>query len=1043
MNRRRTNKSAKVPNVKLRPAVPRPRKHEREHERDATPLDTQLQLSDGMLVDRCPRPFKGVLVCATGVVDKPTLFKQAVELGATCSSALTDRVTHLVANGHGSAKYTCALERGIPIMSESWITTAYETWLRGDDVDLEDSVKLHRIPVFEGVVLCVSGIADVKRRTEINRLVTRHGGQYVKSIERPVRVTHLLCTDEAAPGTTDGRFETDKMHYAEKFNRNREADIKLVWEDWFWDSLEFGGRFDEEKYLVRTTPRPIHRRVAGEASTSSARAVEQSASADDEEEQRALVRPLALPVAPTSASNQPSVDSTALHVWASLLRTRGFVLDSNGAEIKRDLTAAQRGLHSFADKAEIAMDTTDAGAGDSVAQEPVQEAGDEQDAPNTIAALRRGNAFQDEARTKSIGFGVMDVVSSPDTESSKRSDTTVKGHFSGHTFALIGEATSFSVRDALTHAGGLILQGDVGFKDADFILLRLGELAPSSVAEQGDLSYDAYRKHLNKYRTECWLEKCMYTHRSCSPDEHVTFRPLCVTIRLGRLDSGDAIPQSIDMDARPSLAGVRVSFSGLDAPDACWVRRLLLARGAEHLPVFSRETTYLFCPAGADEGEDRDSEAINTKNNKGKEIARDINSTKGGPKCVKAREWGIPIVGRVWLKRVACGNVERHSANSVVESAMEDVTAAVNNRHEHHPLFGPPDPALLGKRAMPPHERTASSHSTRLSFVQPNPGLLQGSPPLQPGPAPLPPPSSSPEPNVVPSSCSPSPMHAGISQHVRAIGAARSPTGQPLTSSATSSRKRKASVTDAGSPIKRTTVVPVSSPTTENVSSVRHMSDEGVPSVPAGRSTSKRLAGPSSRGVSVTSPVDTFAPARPRQLKDERASSARALQDSIASLVGKRVAKTVSCGSSDLASSGSSSMEGLRHDAKIGRKAFSSGGLGALSVEQRHEKDCVRRQRRMTRMSSSDSPFMDGEVNPFARAPTIESFMESYEEEPEEEQLSSVRVTYMDPAQNEEKHRLMRLVENEDEGTRTLHGTMTEVKNASVLASRRGSRTRA
>jgi len=50
-----------------------------------------------------------------------------------------------------------------------------------------------------------------------------------------VRVTHLLCS---------GNGETDKMHYARKFNERGEADIKLVWEEWFWDSLDFGGACD-------------------------------------------------------------------------------------------------------------------------------------------------------------------------------------------------------------------------------------------------------------------------------------------------------------------------------------------------------------------------------------------------------------------------------------------------------------------------------------------------------------------------------------------------------------------------------------------------------------------------------------------------------------------------------------------------------------------------------------------------------------------------------------------------------------------------------
>lgn len=87
--------------------------------------DSQIVGSDDtvMLGGSCPRPFKNVVVCATGVLDKvffsiyetrrrvqsdasqPALFKLALELGATSVSAFTDRVTHLVAESHGGAKY--------------------------------------------------------------------------------------------------------------------------------------------------------------------------------------------------------------------------------------------------------------------------------------------------------------------------------------------------------------------------------------------------------------------------------------------------------------------------------------------------------------------------------------------------------------------------------------------------------------------------------------------------------------------------------------------------------------------------------------------------------------------------------------------------------------------------------------------------------------------------------------------------------------------------------------------------------------------------
>lgn len=55
----------------------------------------------------------------------------------------------------------------------------------------------------------------------------------------------MLCSGDVNDNADLGENvePTDKMRYAEKFNRSGEADIKLVWEEWFWDCLEFGGGF--------------------------------------------------------------------------------------------------------------------------------------------------------------------------------------------------------------------------------------------------------------------------------------------------------------------------------------------------------------------------------------------------------------------------------------------------------------------------------------------------------------------------------------------------------------------------------------------------------------------------------------------------------------------------------------------------------------------------------------------------------------------------------------------------------------------------------
>ena len=113
-------------------------------------------------------------------------------------------------------------------------------------------MEQHRLPIFSGVVVCPSGITDITRRTQISKTLRKHDGTYLKDLERPVRVTHLLCS---------GDEETEKMRYAEKFNAKGEAKIHLIWEEWFWDSLDFGGRFDEAKYQVRR-PRPERKTLA-------------------------------------------------------------------------------------------------------------------------------------------------------------------------------------------------------------------------------------------------------------------------------------------------------------------------------------------------------------------------------------------------------------------------------------------------------------------------------------------------------------------------------------------------------------------------------------------------------------------------------------------------------------------------------------------------------------------------------------------------------------------------------------------------------------
>ncbi|KAI0788205.1 hypothetical protein C8Q74DRAFT_664413 [Fomes fomentarius] len=648
MSFRRVNRSKKVPGVKLRPAQPDARKGARTPESTWTHSSGLDSDDETSVQDLCPRPFKGFVLCATGISDKTSLFKLALELGAQSLSDLTDKVTHLVAEQSGSAKYRCALESRIPIMHPSWIIESHKIWLHGDDVDVPQSIKMHRLPPFAGVVVCVSGIGDVARRLEINQEVTKGGGTYVKQLERPVKVTHLLCgnTSEA---------ESEKVRYAQKFNDMREAQIHIVWEDWFWDSLRFGGRFNEERYLV-SNPRPSPRALP-EAVTlppPSSTAPDESGISSEIQNAEASARGKA-PVVPAPAPEEEEIASgkrvpaMTLHLWESILKPRGFEVQggrlvrspskSQSAASAQAAANAQRregspsragprqlskrgtmkdldgdkterapisALSKFQRSRSFLPNSQDASTPKNGIRQPFQRTSTMsrtssflQRPPGSIEAMagmasdipivsssyaagpsRAGSAVPEDALTN--GTGISDAA---------------RVIFKGYRFRALGEARCASVKSAIEECGGRwISQGDDA--DVDFIVVRL--VSGSNIFRQ-----EADEEERAKYRTECWLERCMFEERLLGPEEHIAYTPLKAEVPI------------------PGAEEILLSFSGLDHAEACTVRRLLRALGISHAPNFSRRSTHLLCPSGE------------------------------GAKADKAREWSTPIVDMSWLATLA------------------------------------------------------------------------------------------------------------------------------------------------------------------------------------------------------------------------------------------------------------------------------------------------------------------------------------------------------------------------------------------------------
>ncbi|KAI0079135.1 hypothetical protein K474DRAFT_1696562, partial [Panus rudis PR-1116 ss-1] len=769
----RRNKSHKVPNVKLRPAIPSTNKrattnNNQKHRRDSGFDDLYLNDSDqddrgegnssdldtSYAGDLCPRPFKGVILCATGISDKTTLYKQAIELGAQSLSDLTDRVTHLIAEEPGSAKYKCALENGLPIMKPSWIYESHKVWLRGDDVDFNESVRQHRLLPFDGLTLALTGFASVARRTEIHKLVTQNGGEFVKNIERPVRVTHLICCSEGLGNIDEGGKEKDgaahegdsretsmldkeplsspmrtptrsftsmatspqkeldqlretspKVLYAEKFNARREASIQIVWEEWFWDSLRCGGRWEESGYKVgkvsrgeckQRSEKKMKRREKGKAR---AQAEPSSSAAQPPQVDAPSSRPAANANAGGAEAEEDEVASVKrvpavkLAIWGSLMKSRGF--EVSGGKLVRSPSKSQSlaqaraasQLPELEDSPTKNLKPSNVAAGGSGEKDQEKEGAkrsllasfqrsksafapaskdvstpkDEQQPQRPLKRVLTSTGLQPyipprrpplqplpdtESSEENSFFGGKDVLSvggvlaelgnaadykmavddssnqplssflsvqkaasirqeqqQPEAGPSKLPENIPQlspGLFAGKTFRILGEARSPAVRSAITGAGGRVLGSEEEDEDdekVDYVLVRL---------VSGSVLYHAETVETvkAKFRTECWLERCLSEGRIVDEGEHISFRPLDIR------------------DPVQGVEEVNLSFSGLCQSEACWLQRLARALGFAIAPNFSRRTTHLLCPS------------------------------RNGLKYEKAQEWRIPVVGMEWIEEM-------------------------------------------------------------------------------------------------------------------------------------------------------------------------------------------------------------------------------------------------------------------------------------------------------------------------------------------------------------------------------------------------------
>ncbi|KAL5485961.1 DPB11_7 [Sanghuangporus weigelae] len=591
---RKGHGSTKVPGVKLRPAAPTKSSKSGEPSTQLTRLHSSIQddVDSTEILRSCKKPLVGVVICGSGLSDKVNLYQQAVQLGAQTSSNLTDRVTHLVCESPGTPKYNYCVEHGIPILQPSWISDIYEKWINGESIDVEKIAVMHRFPTFKSVNLCMTAINDIERRKQIQKQLEKNGGAFIETFSKGMELTHLLCGPDRGENT-DQMGLTPKMQYAMKYNDTRAKKVHLVWEDWFWDCLEFKGILDERSYLatgprpprrIRREPSPLVLPITSTAEQSKQRAPTPSsqfdANADAEE-----------------TANVKRMPEAAALLWESALKKRGF-------EMKDGKLLRSPSKSSFLSR-----------EGSQIPLSPSSHNHDElatssRTKSSLNAAFKRTKSFAAKtAEPDATKSAFQRVLSTPAAATENRQvPATISGSlalqdrnqipegerilFAGLRFRALGEASGTKLTEALELRGGtVIVDADT---EVDFIVVRL---VSGSIFYRNELS----QTERQKFRTECWIEQCMFEERICAGDEHPAFVPLRIPTPL------------------PGADKLMVHISGLIPSEKMPSVRLLKAIGATVTDQLSRRNTHLICPCGS------------------------------GPKFMKALEWGIPVLSLQWL----------------------------------------------------------------------------------------------------------------------------------------------------------------------------------------------------------------------------------------------------------------------------------------------------------------------------------------------------------------------------------------------------------
>ncbi|XP_041974084.1 DNA topoisomerase 2-binding protein 1 [Aricia agestis] len=172
---------------------------------------------EGTAIPSGPEPvftiaMKGLVVTASGLTkqQKENVKRKVHWMGGLYNTVLTEETTHLVSDTVLSDKYNKAIERGIPVMKESWVEAVWETSLRLNVNGSSSDFDKHKLPPFANLQVTTSGITK-KEKQNIMKLVNENGGVFCGAFQSETTDVVVLTKEGVGSEKYKAALEYGKM----------------------------------------------------------------------------------------------------------------------------------------------------------------------------------------------------------------------------------------------------------------------------------------------------------------------------------------------------------------------------------------------------------------------------------------------------------------------------------------------------------------------------------------------------------------------------------------------------------------------------------------------------------------------------------------------------------------------------------------------------------------------------------------------------------------------------------------------------------------